>query len=112
MPVGGEHSLTSNVTIVFDQNEDVVQYSETLLERNSADNFRITVYTDGELTKRLDTNLSFMPDSELVKDLNVTGATSNSDPAEGPFLSSPHASAATPLFMVAGSPQLRPASDP
>ncbi|WP_277210952.1 hypothetical protein [Isoptericola croceus] len=79
VPVGGEHSLTSNVTIVFDEDENVVQYSESLLERNGSDNFRITAYTDGELTKSQDTDIPFVPDSELMKDLHFSGPISALD---------------------------------
>ncbi|SDP67181.1 hypothetical protein SAMN04487905_1074 [Actinopolyspora xinjiangensis] len=78
IPVGGEYSLISNLTVLFDTSGDIVQYSETLVSENEVGNFNITSYTDGVLVNSEDTDLPFMTDAELRQQAN-NGADS-SDP--------------------------------
>ncbi|WP_144312069.1 hypothetical protein [Actinopolyspora erythraea] len=65
IPVGGEYSLVSNLTVLFDESGDIVQYSETLVSENEAGNFNITSFTDGVLVNSKDTDLPYMTDAEL-----------------------------------------------
>lgn len=66
IPVTGEYSLTSNVTILTDKEGDTVKYSESLVDEADNGNFRIRVYNNGELTKDETTTQKFMGDEDLL----------------------------------------------
>lgn len=65
IPVGGDYSMLSNLTVVFDKGGNIVQYGETLISENEAGNFNITSYADGRLAKSNDTDQAFMTDAQL-----------------------------------------------
>ncbi|MCT1627950.1 hypothetical protein ACUY28_01560 [Corynebacterium sanguinis] len=65
IPVAGEYSYTSNVTIITNTAGDIVQYSETLVDEADNGNFRVRVYNNDKLTKNEVTTLAFMSDDEL-----------------------------------------------
>lgn len=66
IPVGGEFSTLSNVTVVLDQDGKVTQYSETLFGENDEGNFNVTTYVDGEFANSNDTDLPYMTDEDLA----------------------------------------------
>ncbi|KIH99598.1 hypothetical protein LP52_06955 [Streptomonospora alba] len=68
IPVGGDYSMLSNLTVLFNESGDIVQYGETLISENDAGNFNITSFTDGELVNSNDTDLPYMTDAQLQQD--------------------------------------------
>lgn len=69
--VGGEYSFTSNFTLVFDSNNEVINYSEALITKSDNNKFIITTYSDGDLVQNKETDLDYISDSELKKGLDV-----------------------------------------
>lgn len=67
IPVNGEHSAISNVTMLIDDAGQILRSSETLVGENAQGNFAITSYVDGELTSVKNTDLAFMSDAELAR---------------------------------------------
>jgi len=45
---GDKFDFISNLTLVFDQNKNIVNYSETLIRKKDDDTFKYTSYADGE----------------------------------------------------------------
>ncbi|WP_182543082.1 hypothetical protein [Halosaccharopolyspora lacisalsi] len=68
IPVGGDYSLVSNLTVLFNESGDIVQYGETLISENDAGNFNITSYTDGVLVNSNDTDQPYTTDAQLQQD--------------------------------------------
>jgi len=83
VPVAGNYSVMSNLTVVLDPKGDVAQYAETLFDENSVGNFQITQYTDGTLTKTEDLGLSYRSDAELIKDMQETAGDTNRVSVQG-----------------------------
>ncbi len=69
LPIGGPYSFTSNVSMVFDDAGNRLQFSETLVSENAEGNFNVTTYVDGMVTSDQDTDIAFMTDAELKADL-------------------------------------------
>jgi len=84
-PISGSYSEPlSNLTVLFDAEGAVVQYSETLISEGDTGNFHITSYADGELTNSEDTGISYMDDEQLRGEMtagNEAVAESNSTAA-------------------------------
>lgn len=76
IPVQDDYSLLSNFTIVFDNTENIAQYSEMLVTKNEANNFNITSYSDGSLVSSQDTDVAFVSDAEMKNSLENTGGVS------------------------------------
>ncbi|SDL85136.1 hypothetical protein SAMN04488535_0995 [Corynebacterium mycetoides] len=66
IPVAGEFSRTSNVTVVFNGAGEVVRYSETLVDKADNGKFRVRVFNDGAQVKDETTDLDYMNDDELT----------------------------------------------
>lgn len=65
-PIAGDYSeLLSNLTVLFDADGAVVQYSESLIGEGSSGNFQVTTYVDGALTNSEDTGIPYLADEEL-----------------------------------------------
>lgn len=82
VPVGGSYSMLSNLTVVFDDSENIAQHTETLIGQNDAGNFNVTSYLDGGLVSSQDTDLPYMTDAELLEDLESTGWAPGASPIE------------------------------
>lgn len=67
--MGDQYSLMSNLTLVFDSHNNVINYSETLIEKSENNKFTITSYLDGELVQNKVTDLDFISNDELKKGL-------------------------------------------
>ncbi|WP_157062950.1 hypothetical protein [Actinopolyspora mortivallis] len=83
IPVDGDYSLVSNLTVLFDENGDIVQYSETLISENKEGNFNITSFTDGVLVNSNDTDQPYMTDEQLQQGANSGAGSSESMTAMG-----------------------------
>ena len=66
IPLSGDYSLTSNITIFFDEDNTVLQTNEMLLTKNELGNFQVDTYLDGSITKSEDSGISYMTDEELL----------------------------------------------
>lgn len=67
IPVGGDFSAISNVTLLLDRNGDVTTFSETLIEENDAGNFRVTTFVEGELVSEKNTDVAYLTDAQLQR---------------------------------------------
>lgn len=64
--------MTSNFTVLYSQNGDILQYSEMLVSENNLGKFNITSCTDGNFVNCNDTDLTFMSDDQLLQEVNTT----------------------------------------
>lgn len=70
IPVTGEeYSFLSNLTVVYDNNKEIVTYSETLYTTNEDNKFVVSNYVDGTLVEQKDTDMDYHTDEELREGL-------------------------------------------
>lgn len=67
--VGEQYSFISNLTLVFDSENEIISYSETLITKSDNDKFIITTYFDGKLFQEDETDIDYISNSELQKEL-------------------------------------------
>lgn len=68
LPIKGEkYSFTSNLTVIFNSQNEITNYSESLITKSDNNKFNITNYDDGKLTQNEETALDYMNDNELKK---------------------------------------------
>ncbi|WP_369436090.1 hypothetical protein [Lysinibacillus fusiformis] len=66
VPLHGDYSLPSNLTVFFDEDNTVLQTNELLVTKNEVGNFRVETYLDGSLSNSVDTELSYITDEEML----------------------------------------------
>ncbi|MBY0205688.1 MULTISPECIES: hypothetical protein [Paenibacillus] len=66
VPVHGEYSLPSNVTVFFNEDDTVLQTNEMLVTKNEAGNFRVETYLNGSVVKSVDTDRPYITDEEML----------------------------------------------
>ncbi|OAX46138.1 hypothetical protein gpAD87_26950 [Paenibacillus sp. AD87] len=66
VPLHGDYSLPSNVTIFFDEDNTVLQTNEMLVTKNEAGNFRVETYLNGSVVKSVDTDRPYITDQEML----------------------------------------------
>lgn len=66
VPVHGDYSLPSNITVFFDENKTALQTNEMLVTKNEVGNFQVETYLDGLLVKSEDTGISWITDEEML----------------------------------------------
>ncbi|MFS0675071.1 hypothetical protein [Ornithinibacillus sp. 179-J 7C1 HS] len=71
VPLHGDYSLPSNVTVFFDEDNTVLQTNELLVTKNEVGNFQVETYLDGSLVNSEDTGISYMTDKELLAEKPV-----------------------------------------
>ncbi|MFI8496723.1 hypothetical protein ACIGC1_28500 [Peribacillus butanolivorans] len=67
--VGDQYNFISNLTLIFDSQNKVMNYSESLITKSEDNKFVITSYIDGELVQSKVTDLDYKSNSELKKGL-------------------------------------------
>lgn len=73
--VGEQYSFISNLTLVFDSENEIISYSETLITKSDNDKFIITTYFDGKLFQEDETDIDYISNSELQKELEYIHVT-------------------------------------
>lgn len=76
VPIGERYSMLSNLTVIFDTDGNIVQSSESLLSENSAGNFNVSTFNNGELVNSDDTDRPFMTDAEMQNSDGTTAEVS------------------------------------
>lgn len=66
VPLHGDYSLPSNITVFIDENDTVLQTNEMLVTKNEVGNFQVETYLDGSLVKSEDSGIPYMSDEELL----------------------------------------------
>lgn len=66
---GKEYSYFSNLTVVFDKNENVVTYSESLITKNQVNKFVIDTYIEGKKVSTQNTDIDYINNSKLKEGL-------------------------------------------
>lgn len=92
VPISGEYSMVSNLTVIFDGKGKIVKSGETLISKNDAGNFNISNFTGGKLVKSNDTDRPFMSDAQLQQ--------KDPDKSAGPVLNSTHSTGSTVACVV------------
>lgn len=69
--VGDQYSLISNFTLVFDSENKLLSYSETLITKSKNDKFIISTFFDGTLAQNQETDIDYISNSELQKELET-----------------------------------------
>lgn len=72
--VGDQYSLISNLTVIFDSQDKISNYSETLITKSENNKFVITSYSDGELVQNQVTDVDYKSNSEVKKSLDRINA--------------------------------------
>ncbi|MGE6514805.1 hypothetical protein [Lysinibacillus sphaericus] len=62
----GDYSLPSNITVFFDEDDNVLQTNEMLVTKNELGNFQVSTYLNGTLVKSQDAGIAYMTDEELL----------------------------------------------
>ncbi|MFY0519007.1 hypothetical protein ACOMCU_14440 [Lysinibacillus sp. UGB7] len=66
VPLHGDYSLPSNITVFFDEDDNVLQTNEMLVTKNELGNFQVSTYLNGTLVKSQDAGIAYMTDEELL----------------------------------------------
>ncbi|MGY4795912.1 hypothetical protein ACVNNN_12990 [Lysinibacillus fusiformis] len=66
IPLHGDYSLSSNITVFFDEDDNVLQTNEMFLTKNVLGNFQVSTYLNGTLVKSQDIGIAYMTDEELL----------------------------------------------
>lgn len=68
--ITGNYSLLSNLNLLFDSNNQLVFYSETLISQNEANTFRIQNYINGALFEDKQTDIPYITDEQISEGIN------------------------------------------
>ncbi|WP_222934661.1 hypothetical protein [Paenibacillus terrae] len=71
VPLHGDYSLPSNVTVFFNEDNTVLQTNEMLVTKNEAGNFRVETYLNGSVVKSVDTDRPYITDEEMLAEKPV-----------------------------------------
>ncbi|MCW1927015.1 hypothetical protein [Bhargavaea beijingensis] len=71
VPLHGDYSIPSNITVFFDEDNTVLQTNEMLVTKNEIENFQVETYLDGSLVKSEDTGISYITDEEMLAEKPV-----------------------------------------
>lgn len=66
VPLHGDYSLSSNITVFFDEEDNVLQTNEMFLTKNELGNFQVSTYLNGTLVNSEDIGIAYMTDEELL----------------------------------------------
>jgi len=66
IPIAGEYSTVSNLTVLLGVGGRIIQYSETLISANEVGNFNITTFVDGALVNSNDTDMAYLTNAQLL----------------------------------------------
>lgn len=68
--VAGNYSTLSNLNVMFDENNEVILYTETLIYNNPETNkFVIDIFLDGELFEHKQTDIDFVSNEQIKEGL-------------------------------------------
>ncbi|MDO7267020.1 hypothetical protein [Shouchella clausii] len=77
--VGDDYSVISNLTLVFDSDNEVINYSETLITKSDINTFKVTTYFDGLLTQDEVTDIDYISNEELQEELELIHSVQSDD---------------------------------
>ncbi|RSU09756.1 hypothetical protein CBF27_11775 [Vagococcus acidifermentans] len=64
--IGQRFSFISNVTLLFDDNYELISYSEALITQTENHKFMITNYLDGKMVEQDITDIDFLNNDEWL----------------------------------------------
>ncbi|MBP1082350.1 MULTISPECIES: hypothetical protein [Bacillus] len=67
--VGEQYSFISNLTFVFDSEDNIISYSETLITKSDNNKFVVTTYFNGKLVQEKVTDIDYISNSKLQREL-------------------------------------------
>lgn len=66
VPLHGDYSLPSNITVFFNADDTVLQTNEMLVTKNEVGNFQVETYLDGSFVNSQNTGISYITDEEML----------------------------------------------
>lgn len=69
--IGEEYSMFSSLTVVYDSNNNISTYSESLITKSSNNTFEITSYLEGEKISSNDTGINYVGNEKLQEELEI-----------------------------------------
>ncbi|WRP07373.1 hypothetical protein U9J35_04175 [Rossellomorea aquimaris] len=75
--VGDQYSFISNLTLIFDSKNSLISYSETLITKNDNNKFVVTSYSNGNLLQKDETDIDYVSNNTLKKELKVMQNSAN-----------------------------------
>ena len=66
----GNYSLLSNLNLLFDSNNELIFYSETLISKNENNTFRIQNYINGTLFEDKKTGIPYITDNQISEGID------------------------------------------
>ncbi|GAA1866509.1 hypothetical protein [Brevibacterium marinum] len=68
IPVDGKYATTSNLTVLFDDDGNRVNYSEVLYTHGAEGKFHLAKYENGKVTEDRDTDIPYKTDSQISQE--------------------------------------------
>lgn len=68
--ISGSYSFLSNLNLLFNSNNELIFYSETLISRNESNTFRIQNYVNGSLFEDKKTDIPYITDEQILEGIN------------------------------------------
>ncbi|MFO7960427.1 MAG: hypothetical protein R6U94_05735 [Nitriliruptoraceae bacterium] len=68
--IGGDFSALSNLTVVLDEDQNIVQYNEALFSESKGGTFQIHSYADGELVLEEETDVTYVTNFMLQRTMD------------------------------------------
>lgn len=68
--IGGDFSALSNLTVVLDEDQSIVQYNEALFSESEVGTFQIHSFADGELVLEEETDVPYVADFMLQRTMD------------------------------------------
>lgn len=69
IPIIGEYSLTSNLTLVLDQQKNILDYSETLISKSDINTFKIHNFYNGNEKQNEVTDIPYTSDKDMLAEI-------------------------------------------
>lgn len=66
VPISGEYSLTSNLTLVLDEQKNIIDYSETLVSKSNINTFKIQSFSNSNETQNEITDIPYTSDEDML----------------------------------------------
>lgn len=68
VPVDGKYATTSNLTVLFDDDGNTVNYSEVLYTHGAEGKFHLAKYENGKVAEDRDTDIPYKTDSQISQE--------------------------------------------
>ncbi|MFH0331920.1 hypothetical protein QQF09_14345, partial [Clostridium perfringens] len=67
--IGEEYTMFSSLTVLYDENNEIASYSESLITKSENNTFQVASYIDGEEISKLDTGIDYLENEILENEM-------------------------------------------